>query len=94
MKRIGTFRLALWSGMLAEIIACVSFALCLGYDSSTPSHASSEFISFIWMFHMPGIWLFRYILPLVLLSGAMQFVILFWAGISLWRTLHGRNTPA
>jgi hypothetical protein len=37
MKRISTFRLALWSGVLAEILVCSSVVLLLGYGSYSSS---------------------------------------------------------
>jgi hypothetical protein len=104
VKTISTFRLALWSGVLAEIVACGLLLFSSGgYSSFAPghSHAFSSFISFVFMFHIPGIWLASKFMPTVfffpfdmVLSGTMSFVIIFWVGISLWRRLHGRNTPA
>jgi hypothetical protein len=109
MKKMSTFRLAFWSGVFAEIIACGSFTNCFGYGSATPGHASESISHFIYMFQMPGLWLGFWlaagfarfmpiigirILPFMVLGGLTQFVILFWVGISLWRRLHGRNTSA
>ena len=99
MKNIGTFRLAFWSGVFAEVMACVLFVLCLGYDSSTPGPASSSIITFIYTFHWPGVWLASHlgpilILPLALLSGMVSFAIIFWPSISLWRRCREKYTPA
>jgi hypothetical protein len=101
MKNISTSRIAIWSGVFAEIIACVSFVLCLGYGSSAPSHASSIYISFIAMFHMPGLWLgallahvvgIFILLPFAILIGMVSFAAIFWVSITLWRRFHEKHT--
>jgi hypothetical protein len=104
MKNISTFRLALWSGVLAEVVACGLFLFSSGgYGSYAPSHGQviSSVIGFIYMFHIPGIWLASKFMPTVfffpfdmVLSGLVSFVILFWIAISVWRRLHGRSTSA
>jgi hypothetical protein len=105
MGKISTFRLALWSGVIAEVIACGSVIHYLGYGSDTPSPSwiAAHFYVFIVMFHMPVFWLARHFMPIIgiigllifaILSGMTQFAILFWVVISLWRRLHGNNSPA
>ena len=102
MKNISTSRLSFWSGVFAEIIACVSVVLCLGYDASAPSPAAIKFVSFVSMLHMPGFLLGALlakvvgvfiILPLVILVGMLSFALLFWVSISLWRWLSPSTRP-
>ena len=103
MKNISTSRLAIWCGVGAEIIACVSFVLCLGYGSAAPGHAASIYIGFLAMFHMPGIWLgallahlvgIVILLPFAILMGMVSFTAIFWVSITLWRRFHEKHASS
>ena len=103
MRNISTFRLALWSGLLAEVIACCSIVFYLGYASSVSSHSglATQLYILAFMFQLPGMWLANRFMPFeilfvpfVVLIATALFAIVFWVVISLWRKLHGRNRAA
>jgi hypothetical protein len=96
MKSISTFRLAIWSGVFAEVVFCC----ILVFTDLFSNHAG--IYTPVAMLHEPGLWLavhlgpMRYILalPLAILSGMASFGIICWTSISVWRAFRKKHTSA
>jgi hypothetical protein len=95
MNNTSTTRLAIWSGVFAEVAFCSILALTEFFTRHPDAYRCFA------IFHLPGFWLaahlgpMRYILvlPFAILSGIASFAIIFWASIWLWRLFCQNNSP-